>query len=283
MKFQDFCRKSFGVVFSGLVVFSVSGLAQSTKDQSPTLVINSQRREMPVAGANNLYCAGYVESEKVDTSRKIVGAENEQEQFVYAQGNRLYINAGANRGVQVGDMFSVIRPRGQVETRWTKKGRLGFYVQEVGAVEVIRVKSEVAVVRVKTSCDNFLLGDLIQPIPARVSPTSFPRPVLDVFTEPTGKARGRIFMARDNIELIGREQIVYLDLGAEDGVQVGNYLTVYRPLGRGGLFISDEDEVVRARESGFESDEFRGGRFSNQAARKSGDEARGKVVTTEAA
>ena len=74
----------------------------------------------------------------------------------------VYINVGANRGVNVGDMLSVVRPRGQVKTRWTRKGDLGFYVQEVGALEVIRVKNEVSVARVKMSCDNFLLGDLVQ-------------------------------------------------------------------------------------------------------------------------
>lgn len=280
MKFQEFFRKSFGIFLLGLLVFSA---AVSAQDKKATLVINQDNRVLPVAGANNLYCAGYVQTDKVDTSRKIVGAENEQEQNVYSQGNNVYINLGANKNVQVGDMFSVIRPRGRVETRWTKKGSLGFYVQEVGALEVIKVKNEVAVARVKTSCDNLLLGDLLQPIPSRTSPTYSQRPMLDVFGEPSGKAKGRIFMARDGVELLSRDQVVYIDLGSEDGASVGDYLTVYRPLGKGGLFISDEDESVSARDEGFQSDEYRGGKFSNQAARKKGDETKGRVVTTEKA
>jgi hypothetical protein len=83
--------------------------------------------------------------------------------------------------------------------------------------------------------------------------------------------------------MLSREQIVYIDLGAEDNVQVGNYLTIFRPLGKGNLFESDEPESVSARDEGFQSNEYRGGKFSNQAARKRGNEARGKVVTTEAA
>ena len=46
------------------------------------------------------------------------------------------------------------------------------------------------------------------------------RPALDLFADPSGKAVGRLFMARDGIDLIGRENIVYVDLGAEDNVQV---------------------------------------------------------------
>ncbi|HEY0460829.1 MAG TPA: hypothetical protein VGC97_16960 [Pyrinomonadaceae bacterium] len=267
-----------------LVLLAVSAVAVSAQEKkNPTLLVSQATRNLPVAGANNLYCAGYVQTAKVDTSRKIVGAENEQEQNVYVQGNNVYISLGENRNVQVGDMFSVVRPRGRVETRWTRKDNLGFYVQEVGALEVVKVKGEVAVARVQTSCDNLLLGDLIQPIPSRTSPMYTQRPALDVFADPSGKARGRIFMARDGQELLGREQIVYIDLGAEDNVGVGDYLTVYRPLGKGTLFINDEDESMSARDEGYQSDEFRGGKFSNQAPRKRGSEARGRIERTEKA
>jgi hypothetical protein len=276
VKFQKFFGKSFGIFLLGLLVFSAIVSAQ---DRKSTLVVSQATRNLPVAGANNLYCAGYVQNAKVDTSRKIVGAENEQEQNVYSQGNNVYISLGENRTVQVGDMFSVIRPRGQVETRWTRKDDLGYYVQEVGALEVVKVRGEVAVAKVTTSCDNLLLGDLIQPIPSRTSPIYTQRPALDVFADPSGKAKGRIFMSRDGAELLGREQVVFIDLGAEDNVSVGDYLTVYRPLGSGGIFENDEKENVSARSEGYQSDEFRGGKFSNQAPRKRSGDATGKLET----
>ena len=280
MKFQQLFKTSFGVFFLGVIVFCSAVAAQERK---ATLVVGDQNREMPLAGNNNLYCAGYVQTEPVNTSAKIVGAENEQEQFVFSQGNYLYVNAGAGSGVKVGDMFSVVRPRGQVETRWTKKGDLGYYVQEVGALEVVRVKQEVSVVRVKASCDNLMLGDLLMPIQSRTSPMFEQRPALDRFADPSGKATGRIFMARDLRELLGREQIVYIDLGSEDGVKSGDYLTVFRPLGTGGVTPYSQKETVSARDEGFQSDQFRGGKFSNQAARKKGGEARGAVETSEQA
>ena len=37
-------------------------------------------------------------------------------------------------------------------------------------VEVVKVKNDVAVARVKTSCDNLLLGDLLEPVAAERSP-----------------------------------------------------------------------------------------------------------------
>ena len=276
MNFQDFIKKGSGIVLLSLLV-----LAGSVAAQKPMVIVSKDSGNKNLAGANNLYCAGYVQTGSVDASRKIVGALNEQEQNIYSQGNYVYINAGS--GVQVGDMFSVIRPRGRVQTRWTKKVNLGIYVQEVGALEVVRVKSGVAVARVKTSCDNLLLGDLLQPIPSRTSPVVTLRPEFDMFADASGRAAGRIFMARDGQELLTRDQIVYVDLGAEDGAQVGDYLTVFRPVGKGNLFKRQQDEQVSARDDGFQSDVYAGGRFSNQAARKDGNEANGRVVTTEKA
>lgn len=276
MNFQIF-KKGFGVLFLGLFVFATISSAQVDRGPRPTLVVDA-RRQMAVAGSNNLYCAGYVQTAAVNVDNKIVGAENEQDQFVYAQSQNLYISMGANKGVQVGDMFTVVRPRGKVRTRWTNKGHLGFYVQEVGALEVIRVKAEVSVVRVKTACETILLGDLVQPVQLRVSPLFATRPALDLFGDSSGKASGRIFMARDNQEMLGREQIVYIDLGAEDNVQVGDYLTVFRPLGKGNLFDPDPDEVISSRDVGFESNIYGGGRYSNQAPRVSGETSNGQVV-----
>jgi hypothetical protein len=240
------------------------------------------KKSWTIAERNNLYCAGFVQTTPMSTANRVVGAVEEQDGFMFAQSDFVYLNMGSGDGINVGDRMSIVRPRGTVNTKWTDKGSLGFYVQEVGAVEIVRVKAEFSVARIVTSCDSFLLGDLVQPLAVRTSPMYVDRPALDLFADPSGKARGRVFMARDNQEMITRDQIVYIDLGAEDNVRIGDYLTIYRPLGEGNLLLGP-NESVAARSYGYESLEYKGGRFSNQAARKRGDEARGRVVTTRAA
>ena len=280
MSFQKFYQSSLGTFFLLTIASSVTAQVQRPS-ATPTSMVRQADQETPLVGRNNLYCAGYVETGTVNTENEIVGAQEEQEKNIYSQGDNVYISMGTNRGVKIGDMFSVIRPRGAVETRWTRKNNLGFYVQEVGAVEIIDIKAEVSVARVVSSCDNLLLGDLLQPTPARMSPLVQQRPALNIFADSSGKTSGRIFMARDNRELLTREQIVYIDLGAEDRVNVGDYLTIYRPLGSGNLFENDEKETLNARDRGFESQNYRGGKFSNQAPRKSGSKANGRIVTGE--
>lgn len=282
MSFQNFYRMSCGTISLIVLLFAANAFAQRPTP-TPQVIVNRDAREMSVVGGNGLYCAGYVETGTVDYKNEIVGAEKEQEKNIYAQNDYVFISMGADKGVKVGDMMSIIRPRGRVETRWTKKKNLGFYVQEIGAVEVVNVKSETSVGRIVSSCDNAILGDLVQPVPARTSPMFEQRPALDRFSDSSGKTRGKIFMSRDNQELLGREQIVYIDLGAEDNVKAGDYLTIFRPLGSGQILDDLPAESVSARQEGFQSQEYRGGKFSNQAGRKSGEKANGRVITTKRA
>ena len=275
MNFQRLRKIGVASVFAAVSILGSTAAAQ----QPSTVGGDIAPRPMRVTEGNNVHCAGYVTSSSIDTSNRIVGGWNEQDGWFYSQGQFVYLNLS---GAQVGQRYAVVRPRGQVQTKWTNKGDLGMYVQEVGSVEVVRVKSDHVVAKVHRSCDNFLLGDLIRPMENRVAPMWRERPALDLFGDPSGKAMGRLFMARDMQEALSRENIVYVDLGAEDNVQVGDYMTVFRPLGKGNPFENDEDESVKAR-SDYGSFEYKGGSFSNQTARKSGENARGKVVTTEEA
>lgn len=263
MKFQILKLNIIGIFVVAVAAFSTSVDAQSAK----TL--------------NNLYCGGYVQTSPINTNNFVVGAEFEADRHTFSQGDKLVIK-GSN--YQVGDMLSVVRPKGRVETRWTnKKDNLGFFVQELGVVEIVKVKNDISIAMVKNSCDNMLLGDLIVPMAQKSLPNMKEPTTIDVFGDPNGKSTGRIFMARDNQELLASEQIVYVDLGAEDNVKVGDYLTIYRPLGTGNIVDRIYSESMSARDEGFQSNEYRGGKFSNQAPRKKGELARGDKMTSEEA
>ncbi len=259
-------------------VFAVAGLGQAKI--MPSVNYGEERAPKSIATGNNLYCAGYIQSNGISTANRIVASNDEAEAYTFKQNDFLYINMGANKGVNVGDIFAVVRPRGQIESRWTNKRDIGFYVQEVGAVEVVRVKNEVSVVRVKASCEGFLLGDLIQLTEKRTSPLVESRPALDLFGDPSGKAMGRILMSRDGAEMLSRDFIAYVDLGADNNVQIGDRLTIFRRLGKGNITQIPQKESASARDEGFQSDTYRGGKVSNQTPRKDGDKADGKVVTT---
>lgn len=242
--------------------------APAQQQQRPTVALPQDAPASTIARANELICGGFIEYAPGGNYLEIVGGEQEQEQRVYAEGDVIFIDAGRGQGPYIGQEFSVVRPRGQFTTRLTnKKGFLGVFTQEIGRVRVTEVKENVSVAIVSASCDTILNGDLLRSLPGRVSPPARAETAFDRFADPTGKQTGRIVLARDGRELVSRDQIVFIDLGAEDNVRAGDYLTIFRPAGTGNITRFRDDEIAVAASGGFESRRFRGGKFSNQAQR----------------
>jgi hypothetical protein len=213
-------------------------------------------------------CGGFIEQNPQAASGQLVGAFKERERRLFSQGDLIYIDAGAQGGVREGQEFTVVRPRGRFSSKFSRKGTLGVYTEEVGRVRVVRVRDRVSVAEVLRSCSDLLLGDMLRPYAPREVPPARAGGTLDLFAEPTGKQTGRIVLARDGREALGRDDVVFIDLGAEDNVRVGDYLTVFRPEGHGTIVGYGEEIASNARRN-FGSNEFKGGGFSNQSQRVS--------------
>lgn len=263
----------FGYLRAALFSFvCLLALAFTANAQSPTptpqVVMPSLAQPQRVTGKSSLYCAGYIRYQRLAHMPEIVGAEEEQEQRTYADGDIVYLNAGSQQGIKEGQNFQIIRPRGDVKgVHKQKRGFLGTYIQEVGQLQVFKVRENTSAAQITFTCDAALLGDLLAPVPDRESPLQRAEENLDRFVDPTGKQTGRLMMAKGNREMVTRSDVVYIDLGSEDQIKRGDYLTIYRPLGTGNLTRVDNEEMARNRATGFQSDRYRGGGFSNQGSR----------------
>ena len=259
--------KSMFFSLACLLAFVFGANAQSPAP-TPQVILPPSAEAPRVAVKSSLYCAGFIKYQKLPNMPEIVGAVEEQEQRTFATGDVVYLNRGSSEGIKDGQNFQIIRPRGEVKGVHKEKfGYLGTYVQDIGQLQVFRVWQNVAAARVTFSCDLALLGDLLAPIPDRESPLQRAEANLDIFADPSGKQTGRLMMAKDNREMVTRNDIVYIDLGTEDQVKPGDYFTIYRPLGTGNITRVDNEEGARSRSKGFQSDRFRGGGFGSQASR----------------
>jgi hypothetical protein len=239
-----------------------------TPAPTPQLVMPTQNEPLRIAGKSSLYCAGYIRYQRLSHMPEIVGAEEEQEQRTYADRDVVYLNEGSEQGIKEGQTFQIIRPRGDVKgVHKQKVGFIGTYVQEIGQLQVFKVRKNTSAAQITFTCDMALLGDLLAPIPDREAPLERAEGNLDRFADPSGKQIGRLMMAKDSREMVTRHDIVYIDLGAEDKIKRGDYLTIYRPLGTGNITRVDDEENARNRATGFQSDRFRGGGFSIEGSR----------------
>ncbi|HYV10252.1 MAG TPA: hypothetical protein VE980_05025 [Pyrinomonadaceae bacterium] len=265
--------KALLLSFALLPAFAFTSSAQT--EQRAELIIPSTQQEQRVADRTKLYCAGYIRYQTLPHMPEIVGALEEHEQRRYADRDVVYINAGSKQGIQEGQTFQIIRPRGDMKgVHKEKKGFLGTYIQEIGQLRVFKVRGDTSAAQIIFTCDEALLGDLVAPVPDRVSPLERSAGILDVFADPTGKQTGRLMMAKDNREMVTKNEVVYIDLGSEDQVKTGDYLTIYRPLGTGNINRRDGEEMGPNRDPGFSSHSYSGGgigSMANRANDKNGD------------
>lgn len=259
--------KALLLLLACLFAFAFTATAQ-TPAPTPKMILPTAAQPARVAGETSLFCAGYIRYQRFGQTPEIVGAEEEQEQRTYSDGDVVYLNAGSRHGLKEGQTFQIIRPRGDVKGVHRQKiGFLGTYVQDVGQLEVFKVREQTSAAKITFTCDPALLGDLVVELPMRESPLQRAEGNLDRFADPSGKQVGRLMMARDSRELLTQNDIVYIDLGGEDNVKRGDYLTIYRPLGTGNITRVDNEEMARNRATGFQSNRFRGGGISNQGSR----------------
>jgi hypothetical protein len=259
--------KALLLMFACLFVLPLAANAQ-TPAPTPKMLAPAATQPNRVAGDTALFCAGYIRYQPFGETPEIVGAEEEQEQRLYADNDVVYLNAGSRQGIKEGQNFQIIRPRGDVKgVHRNKAGFIGTYVQEIGQLQVFKVRETTSAAKITFTCDNALLGDLVVDVPVRESPLHRPAANLDRFADPSGKQVGRLMMSKDNRELLTKSDVVYIDLGGEDNVKPGDYLTVYRPLGTGNVTRVDNEELARNRMTGFQSDRYRGGGISNQGSR----------------
>ncbi len=131
-------------------------------------------------------------------------------------GGTIFINAP---DAKIGQLFGVYRDRGEVDhpSRWT--GSPGHLLSDIGIIEVIASDSTKQLARVKRAFIEVEMGDVLGPVPEK--------PVV------TPKEKGRMLkmdgtiVALENFrDIAGIDDIVYIDLGKEDGLAPGDKLFV---------------------------------------------------------
>jgi hypothetical protein len=211
-------------------------LGASAQTTAQVQVVNDTR---PLSGSvspdySAVYCSGFVTDEKVPAEVRLISGEDSADKIVFVSGDYVYINRGAAQGVRVGDRFSILRPdQDPTEVPWFKwQGKLlkamGTLYSDAGQVQITTVHPNVSIGMVKFSCDYVQRGDIALPMTERPTPPFKSAEKFDNFAPVSGKSVGMLVAGRDYTQSYGRNSTVYVNLGTNQGVKVGDYLRVFR-------------------------------------------------------
>jgi hypothetical protein len=181
----------------------------------------------PLGRSADVYCfAELVEDESIFPF-SIASAEQIQFQTQFSEGNIVYIDGGVEQGVQAGDQFFVLH-RLRPLKHPISETHLGTVYQQVGQLRILCAQENTSIAEIYYACDPIVIGDVLRPfkpipVPLVISPDPTDR--CDV---PNGKPLGYITYDRDDQVDIGTNWLVFLDLGAADGLYPGTFATVFR-------------------------------------------------------
>ncbi|HXO60763.1 MAG TPA: hypothetical protein VN850_03035 [Candidatus Acidoferrales bacterium] len=178
-------------------------------------------------------CSGFV-SDNVSTDIRVISGEQSNLKITFTRGDYVYINRGRDKGVQVGDRFSVVRPTSDpLDVQWFKWQQklikaMGQLYADTGQVRVVNVQPNVSIAQIDFSCGYMERGDIVRPYVERPSPPFKDAPAFDHFAPVNGKRVAMVVAGIDNTEMYGKNTTVYVNLGSNQSVRIGDYFRIFR-------------------------------------------------------
>ncbi len=209
--------------------FVLVGLILST---SAVMVAAQTRPTTPSPGV--VYCSGVVTTESVPRDTIVITGEQSNYKITFDEGDYVYVNKGSSQGVKAGDEFQIIRPVvDSVLADWTKwqtaiLRKMGTVWEDEGRVKVVVALSDVSIGQVEHACQYVQRGDIALPFTARPAPQLKSGNNFDRFAQANGKALAMVITAKKFEQQSGENDIVYVNLGTDQGVKVGDYFRIFR-------------------------------------------------------
>lgn len=179
----------------------------------------------------DIYCAGFVNKDALPAARYVAGGLETPSTTKFVSGDIVYLSGG---GYQAGQQYSIVRELTDPNRYETFAGQfamlrsMGQAYSEVGRVRVVDTRSKFAIAQIEYSCDPMNPGDLAVPF-AEKTPIAFHPPQrFDRFVPAAGKTGGRIVLARDFDSQLGNGAKVYMNVGSNQGVKIGDYFRAVR-------------------------------------------------------
>ncbi len=180
----------------------------------------------PLIDQSDLGCSGFIGGKKTGDGLYIAG-QQETAKVGLTLGDLVYLSRG-KADVHPGAEFSVVQRTSEVSHPESGR-RVGWYYERIGRVKVLAAYDASAVAEIILACDEIRAGQNLvpydlQPFPLTQAPPFDPNDVMS-----SGSEIGYLVHAKDDLSAVGTGSVVFVDLGADDGLKPGDILTAFEP------------------------------------------------------
>lgn len=214
---------------AALSLIAVMGVAASSAQEPRTTL------HVPTApDYNTINCSGFVSDQRVSEEYRLISGEQSNYKITFTSGDYVYINRGQDKGVRVGDRFAVVRPDDYTgDTPWFKwqeklMKAMGTQYIDGGQVRIVNVQPKVSIAQIIFSCDYMQRGDIVLPYQERPVPAYKEATAFDHFAPVSGKPVAMVVSGKDHSDTFGKNSAIYVNLGTNQGVKIGDYFRIFR-------------------------------------------------------
>jgi hypothetical protein len=170
---------------------------------------------------------------------RVIGSQDPNPRSLFGRPERLVLNGGSAKGVQLGQQFFIRR---LVRFGAGYRDNLPHLVHTAGWGRVVAVNDTTAIIGVDHACSDILQGDYVEAFEA--PPLDTEAAAAPVAGQPDFSSLGRVLFGDDQHASVGAGQYILIDRGTEQGVAPGSQFAIYRDLHVSGVPLAAVGEAT---------------------------------------
>jgi hypothetical protein len=179
----------------------------------------------------DLYCAGFINKQNLPDANYVIGGLQTPSTTKFTRGDMIYLQG---TGYAAGAEYEIVRALRDINEYEMYPGEkkllkeTGQPYQEIARIKIIDTRSKAAIGQIEYACDGVNPGDTAIPFAEKLT-VNFHTPIrFDRFLPASNRLSGRIVMGKDFDSQMGTGHKLYINLGANQGVHVGDYFRAVR-------------------------------------------------------
>lgn len=209
----------------------------------PVARVAPEGRPLPLGTESDIYCYGYIGDPNEPLPNFIESFEDNEVKYIpratidasaaAAAGDLIYINGGTSTGLVAGETYLAVEP-GELVLHPVTGEVIGRHYAYTGQIRILCADAEQSRAIITESCREMAVGARLKPVPQLPIPIAR-IPEMAAWCDPSsGRATGYIVDSREWELGLVEGNLVQINLGRDNQIQPGDFLTVYRPTVREG-------------------------------------------------
>ncbi len=198
----------------------------------------AESRPLALGTESDIYCYGYIGDPNEPMPNYIQSHENVDVKYVPRApqemsadatiGDLIFVGGDVNSGLVAGESYLVVQPA-EIIVHPVTGASLGRQYDYIGQVRILCTEDGRSRAIVTQTCREIPIGARLKPIPQLPIPIARVPELAQWCDPPTGKTSGYIVDSREWDLGLVEGNLIQIDLGRDEGLQPGDFLTVSRP------------------------------------------------------